>query len=275
MWLILFILFDIYFFLWIVIYQTKGILLLLIYWLYWSDKTEKTGTRAWNSMRFLSIWTYVHRWLPLKYQIAFAKSIKSISHVGGGQYLFVLNQCHYILTPLFAFGLAGNKHHNFKDLKLVWCAPNVLFYIPILRDILLWSGAITSDLNTVIQAINSGYSVAYCPHGFSHPGHKSHVENIDDLFEAAQDKKLKLVPVHVEGEKHLYKTFSHPFLIRIQNYFNDWLNYPFPYIIFGFLYTFIPLRQKLTIIIGIPLNDEQDKDLKTEFYGYLNILNKV
>ncbi len=123
---------------------------------------------------------------------------------------------------------------------LHYVVPPLMLKIPIMRDLLLWSGAVTygkaRPLETVlINLMNAGRSVAYCPSKFlplsPPPSAVKTAETIEargfptELLGFLHQKAAELVPVVIMREQKRYYIFRHE---RLQSYFLKLIDYPFP-----------------------------------------------
>lgn len=255
MWLLVFMILE----LWLLLralfrsHWMVGLPICFIYWLYWSDPAEQHGRRMWSAMRGWRIWTVLKQWwFPIEYKFVFPQTLHGIGEVKGGQYLFLVDCTHYLVTPFLIFGLHGNVP-TIKKLNLLWTAPKLFFYLPLLRDVLLWTGAIQADAETIITAINCGYSVVHCAAGLTHPGEKTKPEVEQQLFAIVAEKQMSMVPVFYEGEKELYKHVANPALRQAQCYCKQLVGYPFPYVVSGSFFSFLPKRVPLRVRVAVPI----------------------
>ena len=143
------------------------ILVGLIYVLYLIDGAWLSGVRSWKHFRELNIWkrlSPVNYYLPDGYRDVFGRE----SSESRG-YIFILLPNLTNASLIWGFGLHGGLFDS--KLKVKYLLPKVMFYLPIIRDILMWSGAVgydsKSEIDTISELVNNGNSVAYSCNGMS------------------------------------------------------------------------------------------------------------
>jgi len=164
------------------------------------------------------------------------------------------------MALISGFGLHGGI---FKDIDIRYIMPYNLFNVPIIRELLVWSGAIRAhkDVNgSILNLLRKGKSVAYYP------------QTTDDgpildkgLFEFAIQNKIKLVPVVINGEQARYSIYRPALIKAVQRFFVKRLGYPFPLIFCPKIFGQSP-PPKVDISIGVPMEPsiQQSSD---SFYG--------
>lgn len=223
----------------------------LVYVLYWIDGAWLSGTRAWEQLRTLKLWrkmAFTNYYFPSSAD----NSVFGSESPTYKKYIFVVmpNSTNY---PLFwGFGMHGGRFA--PQIRLRYLLPAILFYVPLLRDLLMWSGAVAHNANgsgdeglwsTINDLLNRGYSVAYSANGMldafsatsSEREHRVVQTPSDALFTYSKQEEVALVPVLVSGETERYVFAPQPsFMVRLQEFcYRNW-GYPFPVI-------FMPTRQ--------------------------------
>jgi len=227
------------------------ILFTLIYVLYWIDGAWMTGNRAWHHLRVSSFWKRIS---PVKYYFSLADCATDDGVFGTDasprkKYLFVVVPNATNAPLLWGFGLHAGRFA--EKIRLRFLLPAVLFYIPFVRDVLMWCGGVAyhpgaqQQWHTINDLLNTGHSVAYACNGMldafsahDREGKEIHVKTPpDQLFEFAKLEGVSLVPVVASGECERY-VFSPtpPFLVTIQQFCERNWGYPFPMF-------YIPTRQ--------------------------------
>ena len=211
----------------------------LIYVLYLIDKAWITGSRAWKHFRELQLW---RRLTPVKYYFAnTGDSVNDDVQVFGlentkrKKFLFIVMPNATNAPLIWGFGLHGARFA--PSIKLRFLVPAVLFYVPIIRDFLMWIGGVAyypgKQWTTINDLLNSGHSVAYSCNGMQdafsahdREGKEIHVKTPDDqLFEFARKEGIALVPVIVGGENERYVFTPKPpaFMVTLQEFFySNW-----------------------------------------------------
>jgi len=232
MWLIFIATSEIVWFLFWVIYLRIWILLfpLLLYPLWYFDKSEQNGRRTWEFFRTLSLWKIFS---PAQFYFANRNSLNRSK----SRKLFVILP-NATNAPLVWFGLSGGELDPCLD--MCYLLPDLLFRIPLLRDILLWSGGVSKGANahsTVLSLLNRDRSVAYAPSNDLF--NKSDLENgdvpqgpDDTLYEFCIKNHVLLVPVVVSRERERYWILDRPWVRKAQRYMMEKIGYPIPLFFF-------------------------------------------
>lgn len=210
---------------------------LLLYYLWWSDNKEYTGERKWEQFRKLRIW----KWLsPVSY-FGLEQPEMSITP----KKLFVVLPCATPMPLIWAFGLHGGSIPDSYNMTFV--LPCVFFYIPILRDVLMWMGAVTyrtkdkvlfTDMLTDLFAMNR--SVCWACSDFADIFRMGRIGDIesqseeltgmpsDEILEFCRKNHICIVPVVVLNERQRYTMLSGWLLRRVQEFTYQRWGYPIP-----------------------------------------------
>lgn len=239
------------------IYFFLTILCLFVYFvLKYYDGDEYTGFRSWN-------WLRKFTFLGKSTKYVFGNPAAFSEDNVRDRMLFVVIGNLSNMGLIHGFGLHGNM---FKNLDLVYMLPWILFKIPILRDVLLWSGAISNNdpETNILKVLKKGKSVAYCPSNmqdfvnFSNPRSDDpekvtvHVPS-NSLFEFAMRNKILVVPVLISGESLRYSFFRNHLVHRIHKMVYPVIGWPFPFLFFPRIFGEKP-AEKLNIQIGTPMD---------------------
>lgn len=223
-----------------------GIFFTIIYVLYWIDGAWLSGSRAWKHFRTFTLWKHIS---PVKYYFSMTESNEKDGPFGGARkkYLFVVVPNATNVPLIWGFGLHAGVFS--EKLCLRFLLPAVMFYVPLLRDFLMWCGAVAyfpgKQWQTINDLLNSGHSVAYACNGMAdafsahdRDSKELHVKTPpDQLFEFAKQEGVCLVPVVVSGETERYVFSPTPsFIVTLQQFCDRNWGYPFPLL-------FVPTRQ--------------------------------
>lgn len=220
------------FFKWLSVYVT--IFVAFIYALWYFDGKEYTGERRWEGFRSLRVW----RWIsPVKHVI---ESSEHLFAVAKGKYLFVFVPCATPSSLIWGIGLHGGAL-RFK-FPVHYMVPPIYMWIPFVRDVLLWSGAVTyspfqeikSQTEIIRTMLTSNRAICYAPSNFFeitidetekmiHAKYPS-----DEMFELMIEKSTQLVMVHTQGEHERYNIVQAPLLRRIQHWSYQHVHSAFP-----------------------------------------------
>lgn len=191
--------------------------------------------------------------------------------LGNGHVFTILgNKTNFVL--LSGFGLHGNV---WKDYDLVYMIPQYLFYIPFLRDVLLWTGAVTESRELIPQLVGRGKSVAYSPCGMDDLFSDSDdVVRLPDagFFQFAIEHRLKVIPILIKNESARYKICR----TRCQSYFynSTRLRWPWPLLFCVRVFQQNP-PPKVKIFCGVPIDASTHQDptvLAKHFNGQLETM---
>jgi len=208
--------------------------LLSLYSLWYFDGKEYTGERRWEAFRSLRIW----RWLS---PVDLILSEKNDFQTTKGKRLFVFIPCATPSSLIWSVGLHGGNI-QFKQ-TVHYMLPPIFLWIPLVRDVLLWTGAITysnhinqfNKNNLIIEMLNQGRAVCYTPSHFADRIVTNDLEsNIearypsDEILKTCIDENIQLVPVVVQGEFERYRILQNTYLKNLQAFTFKHLDYPFP-----------------------------------------------
>ena len=218
-----------------VYFMMTTVLFLVYFVVKYNDNDHTTGFRTWPWLRNRTLC-----------------GIKSVRHYLGDKgafdrddrqmlFLVVGNQTNMGLID--GFCMHGGR---FKHLDLVVMLPSILFWIPLVRDALLWMGGV-SDRCDVLTLLRKGKSVVWCPSRMDDvvdPGEVKVPEA--SIFEFAMKHKVPIVPVFISGEQRRYTI---PRLRGVQRWCYARIGWPFPF-------CFFPKRrdQLIDIQIGTPMD---------------------
>jgi len=221
------------------------IIFFLYFALKYNDGDEYTGNRSWIFARKWNFNKSVVYKLPYPYQ------------VGNVPRLFVVMGNITYFSVFSGFAIHGGLFEN--DVCVVM--PPFLFYIPILRDILLWCGCVTYKGNdvssTILSLLKRGKSVVYCPNhmnDFFTNDFQPVVPEVD-VFQFILNNKIPIIPVLIENENARYWIWKN----KLQRYFyyNTRWKWPFPFFFFVKLFG----RNKPNVKVNIHLGPQMDVSL--------------
>lgn len=244
----------------------------------WYRQSPLSGYDTFEGLRSLPVW----RHFPFMVKVNYVDE-KEFTKAGRDEkFIFVVlpNPTNTVL--IWGFGFHGNAT-TLGSLKLCYLLPAVLFWVPGLRELLLWSGAVSygndeEQTERVIEMTRLGRNVAYCPNGMQDALYVEEERNIYAkrpdmaLFKIACERNYQLVPCICSGENDERFIFITNERIRaVQSYFlRSKLNYPFPLI-------FFPDRRgrRIEITIGSPIKSQgkNPEQLQQAFFKELQALN--
>lgn len=214
------------------VYFLLSLVFVLFYVSWYTDENEHTGFRQWSWMRKWSFGIRVHH--------LFGATLSKES-----QYLFVAvgNESH--MAMIGGFGLHRNALVN-----VCYMLPAPLFRVPVLRDWLLWSGAV-SDQTDLIALLKRGWNVAMAPGWMQNT-----LEQQPDvsIFEFALRNNIHVVPVEITGDSECFGVWRRG-LESVHQWTMERTGWPFPF--------FCVPRCKGKVIklkMGMPMDPRVHKD---------------
>lgn len=184
------------------------------------DGKEYTGERHWRSLREWPGWRRIS---PIISQFANQRDLNAVDHKSMRLYVMVSSKT--LNSLVWGMGLHGGTLSPFAE-RLHYVVPPLLLAIPLLRDVLLWTGAVTwhskrlplTDL--ILQLLRSNRSVCVTA---------ASGNTIDmELFQFALAERIQMVPVVIQGEMDYYYVGHWP---RLQSWTQKRLGYPWPQLI--------------------------------------------
>jgi hypothetical protein len=211
-----------------------SLFLVAFYMLWYLDGKEYNGERRWEAFRRLGIW----RWItPVDILFADRNDLQTTS----GKRLFVFIPCSTPSSLIWAVGLHGGDI-QFKN-TIHYIVPPVFMWIPIVRDVLLWTGAITysnynenhSKYTIIFEMLSQGRSVAYTPSNFADKIVSSDLESSiearypsEEILKKIIEENVQVIPVVVQGEFDRYRIIQHHYVKNVQAFFYKHIDYIFP-----------------------------------------------
>jgi len=155
-------------------------------------------------------------------------------------------------------GMIQNVMKNIvgKQNKLRTLAASILFMIPCIREIALWTGCIDANRKTASKALDNGRSLLILPGGeaeqilTTYGQERIYLQSRKGFLKLAMRKNVPVVPVYVFGSSDLFYTstaFATP---------RKWIQKKFGIclpICYGLWGSFCPLPKTITIVFGSPL----------------------
>lgn len=208
------------------------VFLFVVYYLWWSDGKEYNGEARWERFRSLRLWKWI---TPV--QLSFPHNTDLTATTG--RRIFVFIPCSTPSPLIWAIGLHGGQI-NFKHV-IHYMVPAPYLWIPILREVLLWTGAVTysafnaekSQIAIMLDLLNHGRSVCYSPSNFTNDlvDLETAIQTrypSDELLNFAIAEKIQLVPVVIQGEHDRYHISQNNTLRSIQLWMYNKIHYAFP-----------------------------------------------
>jgi hypothetical protein len=198
---------------------------------------------------------------------------------GAGKTLYIVLPNATNTSLVWGFGFHGGFLRNQRSCYLM---PELLFWIPVLREVLLWSGAVSagrSPEEAIRRMTSLGRSVAYAPSGmqdalFVHEERNIHAQRPGlSLFSLACDRGYRVVPCLCLGENdRRFIFFTSERIRRTQRWFLDKIGYPFP-----LLCCPDTKGARIQVWIGAPIvsKGKVAEELQREFFTALQAMNNT
>lgn len=237
------------------VYFLLSIIVFLLYFLLkYYDGDEQTGARAWPLLR--NKCTLFGK--SVQYYFGNIQSFEADQPHERMLFVVVGNLSNMGL--IHAFGLHGGI---FQHVDLVYMLPRVLFRVPVLRDFLLWTGAVSHDESNLLRLLRKGKSVAYCPSSMqdllTHTNPRADDQLVihaptKDVFEFAMKHKVQVIPVLIAGETKRYAFYrGGHWMNRVQQWCYERWGWPFPLLFFPRIFGNRP-PPKLDVQVGYPMD---------------------
>jgi hypothetical protein len=217
--------------------------ILLIYALSYWDGKEYTGERRWTWFRQLRVWRYLS---PVEYTFTSVKELSLVNHQTRRVYVMVPDGGGTLVSLVWGIGLHGGELAPAFAERLHYVVPPLFMWVPLLRDVLLWTGAVTfhprkRPLDSVVLEllhcnravcipttspqgdvvgidIEAGHGLSPLPSPPPQAGEVIRSVLSDDILSFARAEKIQLVPIVTHGEHRRYAIATHRLLSRIQQY---------------------------------------------------------
>ncbi len=245
----------------------------------WYRSSHTTGYETMETLRRLRIWPWL---VPMV-----RHHVVDDGGTSGGAPVVDYEKRIYVILPnatntalLWGFGLHGGQIKNANPCYLM---PEILFWIPLVRELLLLTGAVSAGRGSPEQVIermtSMGKSVAYAPSGMRDALLVQEERNIHaerpglSLFTLACYRGLSVVPCLCLGENdRRYIFFTSERLRRVQRWFLDKLGYPFPLMCCP-----DTKGSRIDLWIGAPITSKgkNAEELQREFFTALQALNNT
>lgn len=213
---------------------------------FYYDSSRHTG--AWQSavVRNWEGWKYLKHW--------FSHGIVQIGERPEATERLLYTGFPHGIWPLstgFVFVVQDFITRRFvKDAPTYVATARIVFWMPILREVFLAFGCVTTDWSTVQSLLHAGHNVVLLPEGIRGMGIPID-DSIDERFlvRAYEDKTITLVPVYNHNENEICMTWKNewPSITALRRRSAKRCRYPFPTFHLGPW----PWR-KLTTFIGPP-----------------------
>mmetsp|Transcript_24561 Transcript_24561/g.52092 ORF Transcript_24561/g.52092 Transcript_24561/m.52092 type:complete len:245 (+) Transcript_24561:113-847(+) len=156
-----------------------------------------------------------------------------------------------------------NVHHRLRALSAT-----VLFRIPVVREIAMWTGCVDASRKTAERNLDKGNSLVVLPGGEAeqlmteYGKEKVYLKKRKGFVKLAMRKRCPIVPMYVFGSSDLFHTSKFLYGHRYWLMKTCGICIPFCQGMFGS--PVLPLPKKLTIVFGSPLEFEMEGHSPTD-----------
>jgi hypothetical protein len=244
---------------------------------FYLDEGPINGHRTWEKFKSFRIWKYIS---PVRYEFTNKEEIQQLDK----PCLFIVMPNSTNMPLVYGFGFNGGqmplprKKTREKTRQCVYLVPSLLFWIPILRDWLLWSGAVADNgYNTVLDHINSGSCVAYSPNGMGDLLHMELGKLVikrpgKRIFTFAKENNISIVPVLVYREQERYHILQKR---ELQTRMFNLFGWPFPFWFFPRIFGTRP-PPPMVLYVGNPMRPmayNDDEQFHNMFFAAIKGMN--
>jgi hypothetical protein len=202
------------------------------------------------------------RVLPVsRIQSYFQTALTSSPPSGRGQaYVCCYNPHGAFATAGICYAMAEFRlHHNMRKLDGSLCGASALFYVPIVREILLLLGVRDASKRTMRALLAAKRSIGMQPGGVWEQLHTDHKKEQCfcmrklGFMRLAMEHGMPIVVVYAFGENQLYTT--HNVAYKLRRWVAETLYLGIPVITgrWGLLFPVIPHATPITIVAGQPI----------------------
>merc|ERR1719321_1450159 len=155
-----------------------------------------------------------------------------------------------------------------QNRQVCWLAASVLFRLPIVREIVLWTGCVDADRKTAEKMLEAGHSVGVIPGGeheqmiTTYGKEKVYLKSRFGFVKLALRFGTPLVPCYVFGCSDLYYTSK--FLIGLRMALVKNLGVALPLCFGEFGLPAAPFKRPLDIVMGQPIYFDKCPEPTTE-----------
>lgn len=237
----------------------------------YGDGAERTGARSSRWFRRLRAWRVLHWWTdfwatPGLYSVSgMLPGCSTTRHA-----LYAVHPHGFLpVSAALGFALPGCGGPIVEDgsvLDPLIATTDLLFWIPGVREVALWSGCVVADEEVMVRAL-ADRSLVVAPGGVSEGIRHDH-DKLRLSFEhwgflrVAERAGAVVIPVFASGENRVWVAL--PGCRSIKRYFNKRLRYPFPMLFVPFLF---PHELRLTFDPRSTMTDPRDVASRREAFA--------
>lgn len=251
--------------------------LVICYGLTYHSNAPRTGSRLWPGFRYNDvIWNDFARYFN-------ASVISDGEFDNTQQYIFGFSP-HGIYPMSAVWCTLFSDWFKHYDIDVNVAGASVMFYVPIIRELVMWAGGIEVSRSSVKTSLQQGKNILLIPGGqremrYSRSSNK-HVVCVNrhtGFIRLAIEHNCSLVPIFSFGEHDIINNI---YLPDIQHKATKYLGYLFPMWPYGRWFSPLPNPVKLTFVVGQPIHVQHDTkptkqqidNIHKQYYEQLNDL---
>jgi hypothetical protein len=187
-----------------------------VYYMWYTDGREYTGEGRWEAFRSLRAWAWIS---PVEL-------IGSLATNNDRRLLVMVPACATPVPLIWGIGLHGGRLATQRPLHYVLPAP--FFWVPLVRECLLWTGAVAQRPGVVVALLQQGRNVCYSPSPLGSANDDVEAALAfpsDEILQLTQQERIGLTVVTVQRERERMVVINVP--PQLRRVVHD---YPFPFI---------------------------------------------
>ena len=196
------------------------------------DGAEYTGERSWRWFRRLRLWRLLHWWTNFNAQV----DPMTRTQITKPCVIAVHPHGFLPIGSLLEFCLPGTQ---LPKVDVLVATLEMIFSIPGLRELFLWSGAIVARRDCMLKILEKGKALVVVPGGLREGmlhdhNHLRMCFDHQGFIEIAQAANVPLIPVFAQGENRLW--FIIPVFTGLRKWFYRHTRVPFPTFFVPFIF---------------------------------------
>eukprot|EP01064_Diplonema_japonicum_P031894 TRINITY_DN584_c2_g1_i1.p1 TRINITY_DN584_c2_g1~~TRINITY_DN584_c2_g1_i1.p1 ORF type:complete len:820 (+),score=92.58 TRINITY_DN584_c2_g1_i1:48-2462(+) len=181
---------------------------------------------------------------------------------------------HGIIPSGMVWGMRCSEwKEKLPNFELTGLTASIMHYVPLMRDVIQWTGIREVSRKTLYRTIDEGLNPAVVVGGQSEMFLSRSRDNSikivrfhNGFFKIAVEKQVPVLPIFAFGETKIYDNIELP---TIQKWSKSRLGFPIPFIPIGRWNLPVPRRKKVILAVGAPLSPPKSgSEAEVEAFKY-------